>query len=931
MKVKNTVLLVFIIIITTMLLYSCAFLNAGRETCSAHVDADGNLLCDVCGASLPFVCPGHVDKNHDGACDSTGCNEELEIRHTDSDHNGYCDGEECGQRVKIKHTDSDSDSYCDGCGAELSPLPEPPATGECDECVDENEDFVCDVCGSQIEKERISLIADRKANFVIVIASEYANGDVMYVVNTLISSLRDRGISVRDAVLENNPVAISECEVLIGNVESRGEKYQMDAHLLGSKGYSIRMVEGKVILTSGSEGGMPALVRAFGRDILGLDGTGGKLGDVTVSDYDDIVEIQSDYKVNRITLLGEDIRDYVIAADSEGEGAVAAKELRRLLYEKTGYWLEITERCEGEGVISVSLTEKTGAEGYSATFKKGRMEFVCEYQTAISAEILRFFKLKLGSAEGTLDFSESDSYVKNVRDVFYNDFGAKGDGETDDLLAIIAAHEYANAGGHNVVANPGSTYYIGNNNGLNHYKGAIIKTNTTWTGAKFIIDDSGISRNALSGGTYARLCEIFSIRASKSAVTIYPDRISVSSLSRDSTNIGYAPGQAVLVHIKNANQKNYIRYGANANSGAAEQEIVLVDKDGNIDPSTPLMWNYEEITSYTVYYIDEEPITVTGGEFTTVYNREECVYESFSRGIWVRRSNVTVKDVEHTNVGEGDTGRPSGGFTIFRGCYNVLFENIVYDNMKSFYEEKNGGMVLMGSYEIAGQLAVNVTWKNCTQRDFFRDEEKRYAASGGIMGTNYTKNLSFIGCRLSSFDAHAGVWNVTIKDSEIEHINCIGGGVARIENTRIHTMHQKNAIMLRGDYGSLWMGDFYFIDCTLITENSHEVALFDASWENHDFGFDFGTMMPTNVYVENLTIDSEIGLCTVKLVEQNVGRTSTSSEKAVWKYPVWEGVVDGVENINPYKIAQMWTVKDTNGYYYVMPPLFTTELILEKE
>ena len=125
------------------------------------------------------------------------------------------------------------------------------------------------------------------------------------------------------------------------------------------------------------------------------------------------------------------------------------------------------------------------------------------------------------------------------------------------------------------------------------------------------------------------------------------------------------------------------------------------------------------------------------------------------------------------------------------------------------------------------------------------------------------------------------------------------------------------------------MGDFYFINCTFITEKAHEVALFDASWENHDFGFDYGTAMPTNVYVENLTIDSEIGLCTVKLVEQHVGRTSNTAEKAIWKYPVWESTVEGVENINPYRIAEKWTVKDTNGYYYVMPELFTTEIVFE--
>ena len=107
---------------------------------------------------------------------------------------------------------------------------------------------------------------------------------------------------------------------------------------------------------------------------------------------------------------------------------------------------------------------------------------------------------------------------------------------------------------------------------------------------------------------------------------------------------------------------------------------------------------------------------------------------------------------------------------------------------------------------------------------------------------------------------------------------------------------------------------------------AHEIALFDASWANHDFGFDFGTSMPTNVYVENITINSEKGLTTLKLVEQDVGRTPGSADKPIWKYNVWEDTVEGAENINPYKITANWYIIDSNGYEYIMPPNFTTNV-----
>ena len=44
--------------------------------------------------------------------------------------------------------------------------------------------------------------------------------------------------------------------------------------------------------------------------------------------------------------------------------------------------------------------------------------------------------------------------------VEYEQFGAKGDGKTDDRAAIIAAHEAANRLGSSVRAKDGATYYV---------------------------------------------------------------------------------------------------------------------------------------------------------------------------------------------------------------------------------------------------------------------------------------------------------------------------------------------------------------------------------------------------------------------------------------------------------------------------------------
>ena len=107
MKKILALLLISCMLMTT--LASCNWFGGddnqpdNKPECTEHVDADGNLKCDVCGADLP--------KPQPPAC--------------------------------TEHVDADGDEKCDVCGADV-PKPQPPV---CEEHKDEDGDYKCDACG----------------------------------------------------------------------------------------------------------------------------------------------------------------------------------------------------------------------------------------------------------------------------------------------------------------------------------------------------------------------------------------------------------------------------------------------------------------------------------------------------------------------------------------------------------------------------------------------------------------------------------------------------------------------------------------------------------------------------------------------------------------------------------------------------------------
>lgn len=534
--------------------------------------------------------------------------------------------------------------------------------------------------------------------------------------------------------------------------------------------------------------------------------------------------------LTEITVNGITADEYSISAPEGDIYALAAETLNDEIYKALGRNISVTQRTDKAFIICTDLYSDNS---FTLKVENGNVYIKGSESIGISRGIAAFADEILLNAENTFDFRDGYEYTKTFSDyVTYEQFGAVGDGKTDDLEAIVKAHEYANKNGLSVFAKETATYYIGGK-----ALTAVIKTNTDWSTARFIIDDTSVEKIGYW---------IFNIAPAKSSYSI-TDK--VSPLKMDATNIGTELPSESLVVLTDSNVKRYIRKGANQNSGSSQSDVILVDKDGNISPDTPLIWDFDTITGATVYPVDTETLTVKGGKFTTIANAAPSEYTYYARGIQVRRSNTVIDGIYHEVINEGETGAPYSAFVSLSCCADVTVKNGTFTGHKKYATIGSAGTsVQMGTYDIGAATSVNATFLNCKQTNDITDGDY-----WGIAGTNYCKNLTYDGCAFSRFDAHQGVRNATIKNSVLGHhgIKLIGMGTALIENT---TVVSSSFVDLREDYGSTWNGEIIIRNCKFYPTGVENNIINATNSEDHNFGYT--CYMPQRVEIDGFFIHS---------------------------------------------------------------------------
>ena len=635
-----------------------------------------------------------------------------------------------------------------------------------------------------------------------------------------------------------------------------------------------------------------------------------------------------------VSINGTPIAEYKIVASSAEE--IAAAEIFKSVIEKEhGITLEILNSYDGKSIKFESVSPESIFD-YKAALEGDNLVIKCAYRSFFETATDAFANDVFTNLSRDLDIKENYSKDYFYGKILYSDFdvptfngtGAQFKGMTaaaidaaageNAYFAIKRAHDVANSKGYSVYADKDATYFMGtpkNESGV--IETITIKTDTYWQGADFIINDSSISRLAGSDTADVGSSSLFRLENDQGAVSVSPallldaDENGKRPFYTTDTKFNTGLGYAAMLFVSNNEVTQYIRFGYDTKQGKTQQELILIDENGNIDPTTPTLFDFTNVTSVSAYRADTKPIVVDGGEGCTMITLSSQVIlhstsYSICRFIDVQRSNATVKNIEHVIYNEPakyDANNPqtgghsySGFFSVSRAT-NVTFENCVAQARVRCKE---------GTYDIGASNANNVTYRNFTQSNFFQEGTQVPDTSDKwwVMGSNYCKNLNYDSCVLTRFDAHAGVYNASIKNSTLSSIRLTGGGTFTLEDSTVYSRSgmANGFIELREDYGSTWKGDINIKNLQYnYTGSAGTVfSVIRATWEHHEFGYD--TTLP-NVTVDNITFSDNLKSSVNDIYVFNI----TNSVQQTYKYFVTEMVTyDGVSQTVTKQIVDVF-------------------------
>lgn len=470
--------------------------------------------------------------------------------------------------------------------------------------------------------------------------------------------------------------------------------------------------------------------------------------------------------------------------------------------------------------------------------KKAKLNFMFLLILAILL-IMIYFQVAQKEVIMQKSFAQTETIQPHIDEetgekyITYEDFCATSKEGYDNYQVIKDAHDYANQNNIAVRATL-SCYHIYRIDDINPI---VIKTNTNWNHAKFIIHDEEIAEKKTKD------YPIFQIDAKEKGKAITDKEILKNiTINKNTKNLEQLAGNGnCLCIVYNENKMQYKRSGSLQNAGRAQQDIFKIDNEGNV--LNEIIWDFDDITKITLIPIPEETIVVQNGNFQTNLPNDGAEQESgyFNRNIICYRSNTILKNINHTLNDEEATGGPYYGFLKIQKASDVKITECELVAHK--YEKAS-------NYDLIIENTANTEIENVTCKNI--EDSHRW----GITGSNYTKDITYKNCILNRIDAHCGVHNLKIEDCQIGicGITVQGSGELNITNTT--SCGRNGFVYLRDDYGSSWNGNINIKDCifkgTKFPRIIHFKISYDEDGQLHDYGYDLH--LP-NLNIDGLTIE----------------------------------------------------------------------------
>jgi len=458
-------------------------------------------------------------------------------------------------------------------------------------------------------------------------------------------------------------------------------------------------------------------------------------------------------------------------------------------------------------------------------------------------------------------------------------------------------------------------------------RAAIIQTNVNWGNANFIIDDTTLTiRDQNDDEHYGGGRHIFEVESSHRPIVItangqdptihfgYPRQDFTGALHPDASTsflmntvsflenrinieldltdpayritpgmtrfdlpasiLQQLPPSGALVLAENNQLFQYGR--TTGHPGFMQNEVFSIDRDGNI--LEDIIWDFQP-TMIVLHPIDETTLTIEGGNFAARDNQLGGATQAgnargyIMRGITVRRSNTVLDGINYVKTDQRPSAsggwRPSyrGFFSVSR-THNVRLQNIEAEalNQRSW-----------GTYAFNFEFSTHLRLDNVIQTNFGTSGQPGGGTVWGIMGSDFTKDVTITNSRLNRYDAHLGVHNLKVFDSIIgsSGVNLVGSGLAHFSGVTF--TGNSSMFTLRDDYGTRWDGDLLIEDSIYIPPNASPqiVGAFGGGTFRHLEDFGYSSHLPRNITVDGLTIKRNGGITNLDMFFNFIGPAYT--------------------------------------------------------